>query len=159
MAKAAVLAQAGPIELPRPSDRAGLITDAFAEIGRVNGTMMPRSHNPQERVAYEYWVASLLARLSEARRERAKKAAVAAAILPDHVASPMPIGTAETVYAGDVVTISVKVVEQSPRLDVAGFLAEAEKLGIPPAKLRRMVKKHTTQFSGAHVFTASLVSG
>jgi hypothetical protein len=61
------------------------------------------------------------------------------------------------VYASDVVTISVKVVEQADRVNVAALVADLEKTGIALRTLRRLVKKHTTPYAGAHIFTASLV--
>lgn len=141
-----------PLDATTPLDRTAQITDAFGELGR----QLPKSRNAKDRLAFEYWVSSILSRLAEARREKAKRAAVAGGVLPDHSAAPMPIGTTETVYTGELVTIGVKVVEQASRLDAAGFIADLEKAGLPARTLKRLVKKHTTTFSGAHIFTASL---
>jgi hypothetical protein len=145
-----------PLDAARPLDKTAAITDAFAEIGRVNGTMPPRSRNAKDKLAWEYWTASLLNRLAEARRDKAKRAAVAGDVLPDHTAHPLPVGTVETVYTGALVTIGMKVVEQADRLDVAGFVADLEKSGVASRLLKRLVKRHTRSFPGAHVFTASL---
>lgn len=147
-----------PLDSPTPSDKATAIIDAFGEIGRVNGTMIPRRSNAKDRIAYEYWVSSLLNRLSEARRDKARRAAVAGGVLPDHAANPMPVGTVETVYAGGLVTIAMKVVEQADRVDVAGLMADLEAAGVAAKLLKRLAKRHTRTFPGAHVFTASLVA-
>jgi hypothetical protein len=138
-----------------PLDRTATITEAFGEIGIA----LPRSRNAQDKLADEYWAASVLAGLAEKRREKAKRAAVAGNVLPDHAAHPLAIGTAETVYTGALVRIDVKVVEQADRVDVVGFVADLERAGVKLATLKRLRKKHTKSFAGAHVFTASLING
>jgi hypothetical protein len=88
-----------------------------------------------------------------------RNAAVAGGLLPDHTADPMPVGTFETVYSGSLVTITVKVANQPDRVAVPALLADLEAAGVKAALLRRLVKKHSTSFAGAHTFTASLTTG
>jgi hypothetical protein len=145
-----------PLDSTRVTSKSAAVTDAFAEIGRANGTSMPRAKGTQERPAWEYWVSSLLAQLAELRRERAKKAAIAAGVIPDHVTVPFPVGTAEVVYAGTLVTIGVKVVAQADKINVPGLVADLEAAGVKRAVLKKLLKRHTRNFSGAHIFTASL---
>ena len=146
--------------MPLDSTRSITITEAvnesFDEIGRAIRTMLPKATTAKDRLAAEYLAASLTSRLSEAWRDKTKRAAVGGGVLPDHTADPFPVGTVETVYTGALVTISVKVVEQADRVDVAGLVASLEKAGVKPTLLKRLVKKHTKSFAGAHVFTASL---
>jgi hypothetical protein len=130
-----------------------LIAEAFGDIGYP-----PGSRSARDRLAEEYWSASLLSRFADARREKAKKAAVTGGVLRDHLAEPYPVGTSETVYAGATVTINLKVVPQAPRVDTAALVADLQKAGVKPALLKRLVKKHTEQFGGAHIFTAALVT-
>lgn len=149
-----------PLDGVGSSSKVAAVTEAFAEIGRVNGTMIPgRARGAKVRLAYDYWIASVLAQLAEVRRDKAKKAAVAGEVLPDHAADPYPIGTAQVVYADKVVTIGLKVVAQADRFDVAALLVDLELAGVKPSLLKRLVKKHKRSFDGAHVYTASLVTG
>lgn len=133
------------------------VTDAIAEDFSAIG-YPPGTRNPRDRLAEEYWSASLLSRFADARREKAKKAAVTGGVLPDHLAKPYPVGTAETVYAGATVTINLKVVPQADRVNTAALVADLHKAGVKPALLKRLVRKHTEQFGGAHIFTAALVT-
>jgi hypothetical protein len=146
-----------PLDTPSPLGRTAAITDALAQIGRVNGTMMPKSRKRGDAEAYEFFTASLINQLNEARRNQAKKALIAKGIMPDYSADPLPAGTVQTVFSGDVVSLSVKVVEQAARVNVAALVADLEKAGFPPGKLKRLIRKHTTAFNGAHIITASLV--
>jgi hypothetical protein len=141
-----------PLDTAKPN-----VTDAVAEGFAAIG-YPPGTRNARDRLAEEYWSASLLSRLADARREKAKKAAVTGGVLPDHLAEPYPIGTAATVYAGPTVTISLKVVPQADRVNTAALVADLQKAGVKPALLKRLVKKHTEQFGGAHIFTAALVT-
>jgi hypothetical protein len=129
------------------------VTFAFAEIGKDH---LPATRSTKEKLALEYWVSSVLLRLAEARRDKAKRAAVHGNVLPDTLANPFPIGTAEAVYAGALVTIGLKVVPQAERLNVAGLTAYLEKNGVRPALLKRAVKRNTETFAGAHIYTALL---
>jgi hypothetical protein len=135
-----------------PLDRTAAVAGEFATIG--TGV---RIRDVQDKAAWEYWAASALLGLAEKRRDKAKKQAVAAAVIPNYADDPMPIGTAETVYSGAQVRIDVKVVEQATRVDVAALVIDLERAGVKLATLRRLVKKHTRTFNGAHILTASLV--
>jgi hypothetical protein len=142
-----------PLDDTRAASRTEVIATAFAEIGTK---LLPATRSTKEKLALEYWASSVLTRLAEARREKAKRAAVIGGVLPDIATSPYPIGAAETVYAGSSVTIGVKVVAQADRVNIAGLVAYLEKNGVKPALLRRAVKRNTETFPGAHIFTALL---
>jgi hypothetical protein len=149
--------------MPLNSIRAAAISDAigtsFATIGRGGGTLMPRAgRGVGGAAAWEYYVASVLLKAADLRRERARRAAVAAGVLPDYAADPAPIGTACIVYAGALVTIAVKVVSQGDRIDGAGLVADLVAAGVDRKLLRKLVRKHTTSFAGAHTFMASLTA-
>lgn len=142
-----------PLDSTHAATKTDLISAAFSEIGKAQ---LPTTKSTKDKLALEYWAASLLNRLSEARREKAKKAAVMGGVLPDHTSNPLAIGSAETVYSGPLVTIGVKVVAQADRVNVPGLVAYLEKNGVKPALLKRAVKRHTEVFGGAHIFTALL---
>lgn len=141
----------------RATEKTALIAAAFGEIGRVNGTMMPKSNKSDDPAVYEYCVASLLTQLGERRREDAKKALVARGVIPDYSAQPLAVGTAETVYVSDLLTVGVKVTAQADRVNVLALVADLKAAGVKPALLKRLVKRHTKSFAGAHGITALLV--
>ena len=146
-----------PLDSTRSYGPTAAVTEAFLDIGHINGTALPKAKGATEKIAWEYWVSSLLAQLAEVRREKAKRAAIAGGVLPDIAANPLPVGTTQAVYAGTLVTIGVKVVGQSDRVNVPALVADMLAAGFAPRVVKRLVKKHTRSFAGAHVFTASLV--
>jgi hypothetical protein len=109
-------------------------------------------------VAREYHDASVGLRDAEARRKKATAAAVKLGVLPDHERFPLPVGTAEVVYADDGLVISVTVVAPITGWDHAGFVADLLKAGVKPALIKRLDKKHRTETRPAHKFVSSLVS-
>ncbi len=119
--------------------------------------MLPKRHSANERAAAEYWGASVASQVAEQWRGKAKAQAVAAGVLPDHEAHPSPIGTMETIYADKLISISMKVVAQADRVDVTSLIADLTKAGLPERVLKKLLKRHTRTFPGAHIFTASLV--
>jgi hypothetical protein len=145
-------AKAAPAEI----DGNALIVQALAAIAESIQAMLPRRASTTERAAAEYWGASIVNQLAEAWRNKAKRQAVAQGVLPDHAATPYPIGTSETVYVGTLVTVSLKVVEQADRVDVPGLVRDLIASGVKPAVLKRLLRKHNKSFPGAHIFTASL---
>ena len=50
----------------------------------------------------------------------------------------------------------VKVTQQASRLNVDAFVADLAAAGVKTALLRKLRKRHTTDFSGAHIITALL---
>jgi len=135
-----------------------VIASNFADLGRPGQAIVPRSAKVADAAAWEYWVSSLLLQLAERRREAAKRAATVARVLPDYINEPFPVGTAETVYSGPLISIALKVVPQTPRVDVASLMADLAAAGVKPALLKRLLKKHTIEYAGAHVFTPTLAA-
>lgn len=140
----------------RATAKTAAIASAFGEIGRVNGTMMPESKKPGDKLAWEYWAASELSSLAEKRRDAAKAAAVKGGVIPDYGAHPLEVDTRATIYISDLVTISVDVTRQATKLNGLALVADLVAAGIKPALLKRLVKKHTKSFNGAHGITAVL---
>lgn len=147
-----------PLDSARSVSVTEAIAGAVAAIGHDDATMISRSRNAQERAAGELLVAQLLSSLIEKRRDEAKRAAIACGVLPDYVAEPYPVGTNETVFAGKSVTITLKVAAQALRVDVPGLLGDLEKCGVKPAVLKRLMKKHGNEGTGAHIFTATVAT-
>jgi hypothetical protein len=111
-------------------------------------------------VAMRYHLATTRAREDNAEKESATKAAVASGVLFDHKANPEEPGTNRVVYDDGTVHIVVKVASAGERLDGPAFLeALVTVLKVPPAKLQRLVAKHTHPTAAAHSFTSSLVEG
>ena len=139
--------------------RSAAVLAAFADVGHVGTTAPPRAKGAAravDKTAWEYYVASVGCQTQESRREKAKRACIAAGLIPDTAINPLPVGTLETVYAGLFVTIGLKVAAQADRTNVPGLVADLL-AHIPAKTLNRLVKKHTRSFAGAHIFTASLI--
>jgi len=132
--------------------------EARAELDRTLAALLPRAKTAASRAWVTYAVATRAVSLNEAWRETSKKALVASGSLPDYAANPLPVGTVLTVYSDPLVTAGVKVVPQAPRLNVDACFADLLAAGVKPALLKRLRKKHTTDFSGAHILTALLAN-
>lgn len=148
----AVKVEAGPT-----SDHARQFAETFGALGTLVAGMVPKRGSAKQRAAAEYWGASLASQAAEGWRGKAKVKAVAEGVLPDYETNPSPIGTAETVYTDGLVAVGMKVVAQADRHDVPGLVADLTKAGVDPKVLKRLLKKHTRSFNGAHIFTATLV--
>jgi hypothetical protein len=145
---------ARPVAAPKPDANAA----ARAELDATLATLLPRAKTARDRLAVQYWAASRGTALNEAWRESAKKAAVVGNVIPDYATNPLPVGTVATVYSSPLVTIGVKVTPQAPRLNVDAFCADLLAAGFKAATLKRLRKKHSTEFNGAHVITAMLAN-
>jgi hypothetical protein len=147
---------AAPSRAQRATEKTAAIASAFQEIGRVNGTMMPLSKKADDKLAWEYFAASELSSLAEKRRDVAKLAAVKGGVIPDYSAHPLEVGTSATAYISDLLTIGVKVTAQADRVNVLGLVADLKAAGVETRLLKRLVKRHTKSFAGAHSVTALL---
>lgn len=141
----------------RATEKTAAIASAFGEIGRTNGTRMPESTNPDDKYWWARLVSQQLGTLNDKAKDDSNKALIARGLLPNYAEHPLPIGTSATIYASDLLTAAVKVTQQADRVDVAALVAElvAKEL-IKPGVLKRLVKKHTRSFAGAHSVTALL---
>jgi hypothetical protein len=113
----------------------------------------------QEESAYEYHVASQLSRFAEARKRKAHAAAVKAGVMFDHLKDPMEPGTAQVVYAGAVIEISVAVGQPVAGIDHDGFVEGLLLAGVKLSLIKRLSARHATDTRPAHTFTSSLVTG
>lgn len=130
--------------------------EARAELDRTLAALLARAKTTKSRGWVRYGVASRAVSVCDAWRELEKKALIASGALPDYTANPLPVGTVLTVYTDPLVTAGVKVTPQSPRLNVDAFVADLAATGVKTATLRRLRRKHTTEFNGAHIITAML---
>jgi hypothetical protein len=147
-----------PLDVIRANARTAAINDAFALIGRAGDSKMPASKLNTEPVAWEYYAASHLNRIAEARKKAAQAAAVKAGLMFDPEKAPLAVGTNALVYAGDVVEIAVSVTTPASRLDTAAFVDDLEKSGVARKLLDRLVTKHTHESRAPHKFTATLAT-
>lgn len=130
--------------------------EARAELGRTLAALLTRAKTPKSRKVLNYWASSRADSQSEAWREAAKKDLIASAVLPDYAKNPLPVGTVATIYADPLVVLSVKVTHQASRLNVDACFADLAAAGVKLALLKKMRKRHTTKFNGAHTVTALL---
>jgi hypothetical protein len=131
---------------------------ARAELPATLAALCMRAKTSTSRKWVTYAVATQSQSLSEAWRDASKKALVACGALPDYAANPLVVGTHATIYTDPLVTVGVKVVPQAPRLDIDACFADLLDAGVKPALLKRLRKKHTTEFNGAHIITTLLTS-
>lgn len=134
------------------------VNEEYHLIGRANGTRMPRSSKASDKIAWEYHIASHLARIAEARRERAHRDAVKLGVLFDHTKAPLPQGTEQVVYAGDVVEIAVKVTTPADRLDPTELGVALVKVGVPMRTVEKVFRQCTHQTAAPHRFVSSIVT-
>lgn len=142
------------VATPKPDANAA----ARAELDATLAATMARAKTARDRLAVTLWASKRGVSLNEAWADAAKKAAIAEGLIPDYAANPLPVGTVATVYSSALVTIGVQVTQQAPRLNVDAFVADLVAAGVKVATLRRLRKKHTTVFNGAHVITALLAT-
>lgn len=150
-----------PLTTAKANALTAAITDAFNAIGRESDTAMPRLRGSKatEPTAYEYLVSSLLLRIAEARREKARTAAIKAGIMFDPEKQPLTIGTTNAaVYSGQVVEIVVSVTNPTSRLDQGELVAGLEKSGVKLTVINRQVLKATHENRAPHKFTATLAT-
>jgi hypothetical protein len=113
----------------------------------------------QEASALEYHVAKTLNKEADARTKKAIAAAIKTGALFDHLKEPMEPGTAQVIYSGRVVEISVAVGYPIAGVDHDGFVETLLAGGVKPALIKRAAAKHATATCPAHRFTSSLVAG
>lgn len=147
-----------PLDTTRANGKTDAITESFALIGHDNGSLMPRSKDNREPMAWELHVAKLLKRLAEAREKRAVTAAVKAGVMFDHEKAPKPVGTHEIVFTGEVVEVAVDVTTAATKLDIAGLIVDLERAGLTGKAIKRMVDKNTSENRAPHKFTTSLIT-
>lgn len=155
-----------PLTTQRANEMTAAINTAFEDIGQSHGkerpaapgTGMPKSKSNQEPTAWEYFVATHLARLAEARKRRAQAAAVKAGVLFDPEKEPRPIGTNALVYAGDVVEIAVAVATPGTRLDQEGLVKDLEKAGLALPRINKIINANTLENRAPHKFSSTLAT-
>lgn len=142
----------------KATEKTSALTEAFVAIGATGETKMPRSGSNTEPVAWEYHVASHLARLAEARKKKAHAIAVKQGLIFDHEKEPKEAGTSCVVYQGEVVEIAVVVSNGANRLDVAAFIAELKEAGVCADLLGAALALHSGPGKAPHKFTSALVT-
>lgn len=149
-----------PLDASRAMTKTEALTETFASIGHVAGTLMPRSVNKtSEPLAWEVFAAKLLEKIAAARTKKAIKAAIAGGVIFDHAEHPEPIGTHRVVYDGDVVRIDLEVGTPGTRLDVDALIPSLVKAGLRLEKVNELINRATIENAAPHKFTASLAVG
>lgn len=145
-----------PKPKPKPAPKPDANAVARAELDLTLAGLLSRAKTAKGRDVLAYWGSSLACSQAESWRGSAKKALIARGVLPDYTTNPLPVGTVETIYADPLVLLTVKVTQQASRLAVDAFVADLLEAGVKPALLKKLRKRHTTDFSGAHIITAVL---
>jgi len=136
------------------------INKAFDNIGKVNGSAMPQSNSNRDAVAYEFYIAQVLKRLSDARLDAAKEQSIAAGVIFDPKVAPLLESVTQSVFVGDVVSVGVSTKRASQSFDkvkaLQGLLA-----ALPAHKetINTIFNKCVKDNAVPHTFTASLNIG
>ena len=123
------------------------------------GTKLPaRSGNNKEPVAYEYFIASHLAKLAEGRREAALKAAVAEGVIPDVTdpANQREPGTDEFIFNGELVTIMLNVAKPRTQVDMKALSSYLIEQKVKPAVVNAAIEAASKPTRAGHKFTSML---
>jgi hypothetical protein len=152
-----------PLDAARAVTKTQAITDAFAEIGTVSRTAMPRctlkaAALARALAAWKLHIAGQLRRLAESAWQQALAGAIKTGTIPDAAKAPEPVGTDRIVYAGPVVCIRLVVAKPIEVVDHLAYVAELLEAGVNPALLRKLAKRHTTETRPAHRFSTSLAT-
>jgi hypothetical protein len=112
----------------------------------------------QEAAAFELTEAQAARRQGEVRWEAAMKRAVKAAVVPDFVLNPEPVGTTRQTYVDNAVSVTLFVAQPIEGMDSTGLLADLQKAGVDQKLLNRLTRKHHTETRAAHRITTTFVS-
>jgi len=135
------------------------IQQAFRNIGtKTEGTTQPHSGNNIEPIAWEYYVASLLNTVSNARLKAATKKALAADIIIDKEQSEHLAGELFTMWSGQIVATECKVTKGRLYID-EGLLRKALiAADIDPASANGIIEASKKEGKPPHSFTAKLIA-
>lgn len=145
-------------DLKRANAMIAALNTAFAEIGNVGATVMPKARKNLEPIAWELYVATHLLRIAEARKKKAAERAIRAGVIFDHEKEPLEEGTNSLIYAGELVEIAVQVGTPQTRVDPVGLGAAMEKSGISAKVVARLVAANTVATRAPHKFQATLIT-
>ena len=125
----------------------GKVASAFNKIGTTNGTAPPTSQENRASIAYEYFVADLLASLANKRKDVAKAEATNAGLL-----NAPEIGLSQTSYENEHLQIIGKTNAPASRIDATILSNElTKKYG--SAEAQRIVKLATVANKPATSYT------
>ena len=135
------------------------INTTFTSLGHANGMRMPKSTDNREPAAWELFVARHVLRLAEKRKDAAETAAVMAGVIPDKDKSPLPPGTRQIYFRGEVVDVQVEVRNASERVNVDVMIQHLITVGgVKPEVVEKAKIAATKTTKPAHVFTPMLAA-
>lgn len=111
------------------------IKAAFAKIGTTNGTAAPATEDPLDAIAHELLVSRDLATLAEARKKKAKTAAVRANLITDQELS---VGT-QNYNATESYNIVAKTATPREMIDEAKLLSGMIDAGLSATKAAAVI--------------------
>jgi hypothetical protein len=135
------------------------INTGFASLGLTVGKM-PRSTKNNEGAAWEYWIASHLYTLAKARREEAKKSAIASGVFFDDEdpAKWRQPGTNDEIFRGNVVSIGLKVSKPRYTLDKNALVASLLNDKVSKTVIGRALDSASKEGKPGHAFTAIVLA-
>jgi len=135
------------------------INMAFASIGKDMPKSKALKNNEQQ--AWEYFVSSHLYKLAGGRREEAKAQAVAAHVIPDtdDPANQRDGGTLETVFVGDIVSVTLAVSKPRVTYDIERLKTYLLNNKVDPKVVHGAMEHASKTAKAGHQFTAALITG
>jgi len=141
--------------------QAALLNNTIAtQLDAVGKGIMPQSNNNRESEAWDYFIGTKIEKFGKAMRDKARKKAIKVGVLFDHEKAPMPPGTDEVVFAGDVITINCTVKAGAESVDGRAFYNAVLAARIIDAAdlpvFKQLFDNATKVNRGAHTFAAEL---
>jgi hypothetical protein len=135
-----------------------LIADVNNLFSLIGQKLPARSGNNQEPLAYEYFIASHLAKLAVGRRDAAKQAAIKAGVMPDvdDPANQREPGTDEFIFNGELVTIMLNVAKPRVQVDMKALSAALIAAKVKPEVVTAAIEAASKPTRAGHKFTAML---
>lgn len=135
------------------------LRQAFDRIGTTNGTTVPPTKRNTDSLAWELYRATELERYAKQRKDAAAKACIDAGLMFDHKENPLPAGTEQTIYDGEIVQITVKVNNAAPRFNSSKLKAEMIRNKISSEIADKVYQACLVDGSPAHTFRAVPIVG
>jgi len=137
-----------------------LIDEINGEFDIIGKKMPIRSKSNTEVAAWEYFVASYLAKRAEDRRNEAKALAEEAGVIFDSndADKQRPPGTEEAVFMGELVTVMLKVSKPRVLLDQKILAKSLVELGVSKNVIGAAMERASRDSKPGHQFTASLLT-
>lgn len=131
------------------------VRKSFRDIGHKNGTATPPTQSNLDPVAWEVYLSTELERQAKIRRDNAIKHAIETGVMFDHKEKPLPPGTEQTIYNGEIVQVSVRVNNASNRFDHGKLKGVLLRHGVSADEVDSIYEECMVEGAASHSFRAT----